>query len=176
MSYSLLMDTTQARLMLALSHAEKLIARFEDSHTSHQYHSSTLHPHLMALLVEGGLHVRDLKAVVVNLGPGSFTGIRTGIVVARTLGQFLPVSLYGFSTFELIAAQETLREKPITVLLNAFRQRYHKASLVITANGSVEWLEEAAIFPNTQPPKLQTDCVVIEPSLTPTRYPGKQTS
>lgn len=45
---------------------------------------------LRDLLTEAGLSARDIGEVYVAAGPGSFTGLRVGITVARTLGQMLP--------------------------------------------------------------------------------------
>lgn len=45
----------------------------------------------------------DLKAIGVAVGPGSFTGSRLGVTVARTLGQALDLPVYGISTLAAIA-------------------------------------------------------------------------
>ncbi len=53
-------------------------------------HASELLPALDALLREYDVTPSALQQVYVSAGPGSFTGLRVGITVARTLGQMIP--------------------------------------------------------------------------------------
>ena len=56
------------------------------------------------LLREAGLVASDLTGVVVGTGPGSFTGMRIGLSVARGLGLALGVRVAGVSTLDALAA------------------------------------------------------------------------
>ena len=47
------------------------------------------------LLKENQLSIKDLKAIAVNRGPGSFTGLRVGISTANTLGYVLKIPVIG---------------------------------------------------------------------------------
>jgi tRNA threonylcarbamoyl adenosine modification protein YeaZ len=125
----LYIDTTAANLQLALSlpnKAELLSVCLPCD--SHRYHSARLTPALNDLLVETGIQPTDLAGLVVNIGPGSFTGVRTGVVTTRTLAQFLPISVYTCNTLELWAWLhfEAIYDKatnPVAVYLDAFRGR-----------------------------------------------------
>lgn len=56
------------------------------------------------LIDEAGLATRDLEALVVGTGPGSFTGMRMGLAAARGLALALDLQVAGVSTLAALAA------------------------------------------------------------------------
>lgn len=60
-----------------------------------KYGSQALLPLINKLLKVQKLTFKDLKAIEVNTGPGSFTGLRVGVSVANTLGFALDIPVNG---------------------------------------------------------------------------------
>ena len=66
--------------------------------------AQTLLEDVDALLRQAGAHPSDLDRLAVGLGPGSFTGVRVGLAVARGLALSLDVPGSGVSTLAALAA------------------------------------------------------------------------
>ncbi len=79
--------------------------------------SSHLHHHLAEFL--GPQTWSDVGFVAVARGPGSFTGTRLGMVVARTLAQQLNIPLYGVSTLGAAAWEPGASRGTVVVTMAA---------------------------------------------------------
>jgi len=66
--------------------------------------AQTLLEDVDALLRQGGAHPGDLGGLAVGIGPGSFTGVRIGLAVARGLALSLGLEGAGVSTLDALAA------------------------------------------------------------------------
>jgi len=94
-------ETSTETGSLALLEGGETRARAEID--THERHSARIIPILDRLLAEAGWTVDELEAVGAGLGPGSFTGIRVGLAVARGLSFALKIPLKGVSSFEALA-------------------------------------------------------------------------
>ncbi|MCG2621702.1 tRNA (adenosine(37)-N6)-threonylcarbamoyltransferase complex dimerization subunit type 1 TsaB [Arthrobacter sp. I2-34] len=72
----------------------------EDTRT----HAEVLAPGIRALLDESGIRPDQLDALVVGVGPGPFTGLRSGIATARTLAFAWHKPLHGVMSLDAVAA------------------------------------------------------------------------
>jgi tRNA threonylcarbamoyladenosine biosynthesis protein TsaB len=67
-------------------------------------HNRDLAPAVQHLLRDAGLTARSLAGVMVSVGPGSFTGLRVGVMSAKALAYALGCPLVAVPTFHAIAA------------------------------------------------------------------------
>lgn len=93
---------TSAIASAALVNDDGVLASFASGDT--RTHAEVLTPAVHHLLTDAGIDGRDLDAVVTGTGPGPFTGLRAGIVTAKTLAFVWNVPLFGLMSLESIAA------------------------------------------------------------------------
>ena len=75
-------------MYLALGDDKKLISSKIVENTQTHYHSAFLISEIKNILKNNNLTVNDIDCIVTNVGPGSFTGIRACITVAKIYAQF----------------------------------------------------------------------------------------
>lgn len=75
-------------------------------------HAEQLAPLVEEVLARTGTDRHDLTAIAVGVGPGPFTGLRVGLVTARTLAFVLQVPVYGVCSLDVVAVQ-ALAEQPL---------------------------------------------------------------
>jgi tRNA threonylcarbamoyladenosine biosynthesis protein TsaB len=66
-------------------------------------HAAWLHQTIAELLQKGGYSIKDLDAVAVSIGPGSYTGLRVGLATAKGFCYALQIPLITVNTLKLIA-------------------------------------------------------------------------
>jgi tRNA threonylcarbamoyl adenosine modification protein YeaZ len=68
-------------------------------------HAELLAPSIAGVLADAGRDRAELTDIVVGVGPGPFTGLRVGLVTARTLGDALGLPVHGVCTLDTLAYQ-----------------------------------------------------------------------
>jgi tRNA threonylcarbamoyladenosine biosynthesis protein TsaB len=105
---------------------------------------------------EAGLRPEQLTALRVDVGPGSYTGLRVAITFVRFLQQFGALPVQACCSLALLAARG--RPAPrLRAVLDARRDRFHTASFAAAADGSLAVLQAPAAVP------LATLLAAIEP-------------
>src|SRR5271165_7130632 len=78
--------------------------------------SAQLVPEMAALLEKHGYNPRDLGALIVASGPGSFTGLRVGLAAVKALAEALQKPIVAISVLEAIARSGSERGRVLAVL------------------------------------------------------------
>ena len=95
------LDNSMDFLNLVLGTEDRLI---EERHSGEERHSSEVLPvRVFQLLADHGVAARDLSALVVTLGPGSFTGVRVALAFCKGLVAGLAIPLFGIPTPDVLA-------------------------------------------------------------------------
>ena len=101
----LIIDTTD-RYLIKLGMSDKKIKWFEKE-TDKQ--SEDLLVFLDKILKDKKLKIGDIDAILVNIGPGSFTGVRVGVTVANTLSWSLDIPVSGYRDDKINIAVDNLK-------------------------------------------------------------------
>ncbi|MBS4032092.1 MAG: tRNA (adenosine(37)-N6)-threonylcarbamoyltransferase complex dimerization subunit type 1 TsaB [Clostridiales bacterium] len=118
-------DTSTLVCSVAVVTPEKMLAEY-NLHVK-KTHSERLLPLIAEMLRAIGFAPGDLAGVAVAVGPGSFTGLRIGVVTARALGQALHLPLAGISTLAGLAAQFPHFPGLVSPILDARRNQVYNA-------------------------------------------------
>jgi tRNA threonylcarbamoyladenosine biosynthesis protein TsaB len=98
----LAIDTSNYPLGIAIINEEKVMGEYITNVKKN--HSIRVMPAIEALVKECDLTPADLTKIVVAKGPGSYTGVRIGVTIAKTLAWTLNIPLVGVSSLEVIAS------------------------------------------------------------------------
>jgi tRNA threonylcarbamoyladenosine biosynthesis protein TsaB len=90
-------------------------------------HARDLAPAVGEMLRDAGWQPAEVSHVIVGLGPGSYTGLRVGIMSAKIFSYATKAVLIGVPTFETLAAAAFAEVDSVMVLADAQQNRvYHQ--------------------------------------------------
>ena len=67
-------------------------------------HSVTIMPYINEILLKHQLGLKDIDEVIVGVGPGSYTGVRIGVTVAKMIGYLNQIKVFQVSSLALMAS------------------------------------------------------------------------
>ncbi|MGG0738658.1 tRNA (adenosine(37)-N6)-threonylcarbamoyltransferase complex dimerization subunit type 1 TsaB [Niallia taxi] len=136
----LAIDTSNLVLGIAIIDQDKVIGEYITNLKKN--HSVRAMPAIEMLMKECDVSPTDLTKIVVAKGPGSYTGVRIGVTIAKTLAWTLNIPLVGVSSLQVLAASAG-RHFPgsVSPLFDARRGQIYTGLFKFT-NGNVEQLEK----------------------------------
>ncbi|HKI32573.1 MAG TPA: tRNA (adenosine(37)-N6)-threonylcarbamoyltransferase complex dimerization subunit type 1 TsaB [Gemmataceae bacterium] len=143
----LLIETSGRAGLVALAEGESLLATRRLDESRHQ--ARDLAPAIADLLASAGWKPRDVSAIVVSRGPGSYTGLRVGVMSAKAFAYAAGGALLAIDTFAVIASQAPADANPLDVIADAqqqkvYLQRFERGAPVspLVIRPAAEWLAE----------------------------------
>ena len=121
----LAIDTATRVPSLALYDGERVLA--EETWRSANGHTVELMPGLVRMLERQKVLPSELRGIAVALGPGSFTGLRIGLGVAKGLALTLAIPLVGIPTLDILVYAQGRKRGPVCAVLQAGRGRVSAA-------------------------------------------------
>ncbi len=153
----LALDTSTRAVGLALYDGTQVLS--EATWTSQDYHTVELAPAVWDAFQKTGIEIDHLGAVGVATGPGSFTGLRVGLALAKGLALARHLPLVGIPTLDALAAAQPVIRPDMAAVLRAGRGRlavgWYKASgQVWQVAGKVEVLTPEGLAQKITSPTL----------------------
>jgi tRNA threonylcarbamoyladenosine biosynthesis protein TsaB len=127
----LLIETSHRPGFVALAEGPRVLGerRLDEA----RRHARDLAPACALLLDEQGWKARDLAGVIVSRGPGSYTGLRVGVMSAKTLAYVIGSALLAVDTFPAIALQAPAEARVLDVIADAQQDRVYRERFVRAA-------------------------------------------
>ena len=121
----LAIDTATSVCSLALYDGKTVLADFVlDNGLTH---SEKMMPLLLDLLQASGVNKEDLTGIAINIGPGSFTGLRIGLASAKTMAYALNIPIVGVCAHQALAYNVRIENIYLSPLIDAQKGNVYQA-------------------------------------------------
>jgi len=136
---TLAIDTSTYTLSIGLADGDSILA--EQVTNVKKNHSVRVMPAIQALMNEVEIMPGDLEKIIVSNGPGSYTGVRIGVTIAKTLAWTLNIPIAAVSGLASLAASAPVIDGLVCPVFDARRGRVF-TGLYRLSNGSVQTILE----------------------------------
>ena len=136
-------DTANTPLSVAIVKDGTILAEMNSSMAVN--HSLRAMPVIEELFATVKLQPKDIDSIAVSEGPGSYTGVRIGVTIAKTLAWTLKKPLYGVSSLQVLAANALYFDGLICPIVDARRNNVY-AGVYEFVNGGVTAIAEDGHF------------------------------
>jgi tRNA threonylcarbamoyladenosine biosynthesis protein TsaB len=130
----LVIDTSTTTAVTALQRDDGPLLVLESN--SDRRHGRELLPAIRSLLEKGEIAASELDHIAVGLGPGSYTGLRVGVMAAKTLAYATNAAVLGIDSLEAAAWNAPAQALSIIVAAEAQRGEVHVAEFVRDSAGA----------------------------------------
>ena len=136
---TLLIDTSTSFLFISFYDETKKERLFYKQMVSHNNHSENIINVIEEGLKETNLKLKDFDKVVVGYGPGSYTGLRVGMVVAKMTAYALNIPLYVVSSLSFVGSNYFIKDGTY-IIYNIAKKDHCYLKLAVVNNGYIDTL------------------------------------
>ena len=136
---TLLIDTSTNFLFVSFFDEEKKERLFYKKMISHNNHSENIIGVIEEGLKETNLKLKDFNKVVVGYGPGSYTGLRVGMVVSKMTAYSLDIPLYVVSSLSFVGSNY-FQNDGTYIIYNIAKKDHCYLKLAVVSGGYVDTL------------------------------------
>ena len=115
----LALDTSMAACSVCVYDTDKSLVIGANRRFMDRGQAEALAPMVQETIKIAGVGFADLRRIAVTIGPGTFTGVRIGLAMARGLGVSLSIPIIGINSLAAIAANEKFNGRSIVVAADA---------------------------------------------------------
>ena len=137
-------DTSTMAANVAVLEDDKLICEYTIN--TKKTHSQKLMPMIENMLKLSDLDIKEIDAIAICVGPGSFTGLRIGMETAKAMAHVNNIPLIGVNSLEILGANMDLCNRNICSILDAQRNQVYMNKYILKDYKITE-LEEISIKP-----------------------------
>lgn len=113
-------DTALNKTYISISKDGEILSSKTIENTEDNYHSAFLISSIKEILKKNNLTPKDIDLIGVNIGPGSFTGIRASLTVAKVMAQELKIKIIPVESLKILSKLNNT-DKETLVILDARR-------------------------------------------------------
>jgi tRNA threonylcarbamoyladenosine biosynthesis protein TsaB len=118
----LALDTSTRNIGIAVYDGIQVLS--ENIWTSHNFHTVELAPAVAVTLSRAGIDIQNIKLLAVATGPGSYTGLRIGMALAKGIALARHLPIIGIPTLDIVAeSQPVSPEYTLAAILQVGRGR-----------------------------------------------------
>lgn len=139
MGLTLLMDSSHQEMMIGLAKDQTLLTSFRT--LAWQQQSERMIPTIVDLCDQAHIRLKDVQSIIVGRGPGSYTGTRIALTIAKVLATVHSVEVRLISSMHMLADQH----QPTIVVYDARAERSY-----VGVYQGLNIMVEEAIWPNQE--------------------------
>ena len=129
--YTLCFDTCLDKMYVVLQKDNEILSSEVIENHDSKYHSAFLISTIEKILNKNSIKPENLSLIGINIGPGSFTGIRACTTTARVMAQQLDIKATGISSLEILTEAFKKVKKPAKPILTALDERKNMVYLYL---------------------------------------------